>query len=457
MRLVPTLAAFVLLAATVEARAETQPMGDMPGMATPAPSRPLPAAAPAKPSGDMGDMAMSDMDMPGMAMGGMQGDLGGYSMMRDASGASWQPESSPMQGIMGQAGPWSLMAHGYATFVYDDQGGPRGGDKAFSESMLMGMAQRALGGGTLTLRGMWSLDPLMGKDGYPLLLATGETANGRTELIDRQHPHDLFMEMAAAYSHPISRAASVFVYAGWPGEPALGPVTYMHRFSGEANPEAPIDHHWLDSTHVTFGVVTVGYVQGPVKLELSDFTGREPNQNRWDLDHPRFDSWSMRATLNPTRDLSMQVSYGYLHSPEQLQPNVDQKRATASATYNRAYKRGNWQTTLAWGQDRNEPGHALDAYLLETAASFGPHTVFGRAEWAQKDELFDDDPTNPLFNHVFDVGKLSLGYFYTIPLRGHVVADLGGLVSQYDLPRALTPTYGASPTSFMLFTRFKLM
>jgi hypothetical protein len=432
----------------------------MPGMAMPAQTQPPSASSPASTTNsgmDMGSMA----DMPGMNMGGqamaMQGDLGAYPMTRDASGTSWQPDSSPMEGLMHDFGPWSAMLHGYATAVYDDQGGPRGGDKGFVESMLMGMAQRPLDGGVLTLRGMFSLDPFMGKGGYPLLLATGETADGRTALVDRQHPHDAVMELAGAYSHPIDKRSSAFLYVGWPGEPALGPVTFMHRFSGEANPEAPIDHHWLDSTHITFGVVTAGYVWGPVKLEASDFTGREPNQNRWDLDHPRFDSWSVRGTLNPTRNLSMQVSTGYLKSPEQLEPNVDQRRTTASATYNLPLKGGNWQSLLAWGRDQNLPGHTLDAYLAETAAAFGRHTLFGRAEWAQKDELFDDDPTNPLYRHVFDVAKLSVGYFYTLPTRWHVATDVGGLVSKYGLPSSLTPYYGSDPTSFMLFTRFKLM
>jgi len=419
----------------------------MPGMAMP----PAPAASPAP-------APMAGMDMSGGApMPAMTGNLGTYPSTRDASGTAWQPDSSPMEGLMKGFGPWSVMAEGNATFIYDDQGGSRGGDKSFMESMLMVMAQRPLGGGTLTLRGMGSLDPLMGKSGYPLLLATGETANGKTALVDRQHPHDAVMELAAVYSHPITPQSSGFLYVGWAGEPALGPVTFMHRFSGEANPEAPIDHHWLDSTHITFGVVTAGYVLGPLKLEASDFTGREPNQNRWDFDHPRFDSWSVRTTLNPTRDLSMQVSYGFLKSPEQLEPDVDQHRTTASATYNLPLTVGTWQSTLAWGRLQNDPGHTLDAWLGESAVSFGPHTLFGRAEWAQKDELFDDDPTNPLFRQVFDVSTLSVGYFYTLAIRGGIVADVGGLVSGYDLPAALKPYYGSSPTSFMLFTRFKLI
>ena len=251
--------------------------------------------------------------------------------------------------------------------------------------MLMGMAQHPLGRGTLTLRAMGSLDPLMGKRGYPLLLATGETADGRTELVDRQHPHDAFMELAASYSHPLGEGVSGFVYFGLPGEPALGPTTFMHRFSGMANPEAPISHHWLDSTHVTFGVVTAGLVAGNLKLECSLFTGREPDQKRWNIERPRFDSWSARASWNPTANLAVQVSHGFLRSPEGLRPDEDVHRTTASATWNLPLgQRRNLQTTLAWGRNaptgRDHHGRPTNAFLLKAHCSgtFGPCSVAAR-------------------------------------------------------------------------------
>ena len=431
--------------------AQTPPGGSMPGMTMPgmAAGPPAAPAATPRPEGAMAGMA-------GMAMGGMGGQLGGYPMTRDASGTAWQPDSSPMEGLHGAVGGWSTMLHGYGTLVYDDQGGPRGADKTFFESMLMGMAQRPLAGGVLTLRAMGSLDPLMGKSGYPLLLQTGETANGRTQLTDRQHPHDLFMELAAVYSHPLAGGLSGFLYAAPVGEPALGPATYMHRVSGMVNPEAPIGHHWLDSTHITFGVATAGLVYRNVKLEASSFTGREPNPHRFDFDHPRFDSWSVRASWNPTPDWSLQVSRGHLASPEQLEPEVDQDRTTASATYNRAFRSGDWQTTLAWGRDADHPGRTTDAFLLDSALSQGRHTVFGRAENVDKDELFSDAPENPLHSRSFNVSKFSAGYFYTVPIARHLALDLGGLVSRYALPSALDATYGSDPTSFMLFTRIKI-
>jgi hypothetical protein len=464
--LVPALL-LVCASAQAQAQAQTQthdhsmPGMDMPMPAKPAPAVPAPPEPAAKGDNDMAGMDMSGHDMKGMAGMDMSahgmgaGALGDYPTTQDGSGTSWQPSSAPHAGIHGAYGPWSLMLHGDGTLVYDQQGGPRGQTKTFFESMLMGMASRPLDGGELTLHGMVSLDPTMGKAGYPLLLQTGETADGKNPLIDRQHPHDLIDELSITYSHPISGLLGSFVYVGYPGEPALGPTTYMHRFSGMALPEAPIDHHWLDSTHVTFGVVTAGLVFGKMlKLEVSDFTGRESDEHRWNFDPARFDSASWRLAWNPNRALSMQVSQGWLHSPEQLEPDVNQRRTTASVTYNRAYERGNWQTTAAWGQNVNMPGRRLDAVLLESSASFGPHTVFGRAEQADKDELFE--APDPLAGRAFRVGKVSLGYAYAIPASTHFVIDLGGLFSLYDLPSALEPAYGRDPRSFMLFTRVRL-
>ncbi len=414
-----------------------------------------PASQQAKPDAPTPSSDNTQDDMAGMQMDAMMaGAAGDYSMMRDASGTAWQPDSSPMRGLDGMLGDWTTMLHGNLVGVYDHQGGPRGGDKIFSESMFMGMAQHTSNSGTLTLRAMLSLDPLMGKSGYPLLLQTGETADGVTPLVDRQHPHDLLMELAALYSVPVGGHMSVFAYVGYPGEPALGPPTFMHRFSGMDDPAAPISHHWLDSTHITYGVVTGGFVAGDWKIEASLFRGREPDQNRWNFDPLSLDSASARLSWNPSPNWALQVSYGFLKSPEQLEPLVDQHRTTASASYNMPLEHGNWQTTLAWGHNTNTPGHSLDAFLLESAVSWNNHTVFARAENAQKDELFQ--PPNPLAGNVYRVSSFSLGYVYDIPLAEHLKLGLGGMASIYGLPTAIQPAYGSGPVSTMLFTRLKL-
>src|SRR5262249_48321365 len=155
--------------------------------------------------------------------------------------------------------------------------------------------------------------------GYPLLLASGETADGVTPLIDRQHPHDLFMELSAAYSHRLTDRTALFVYAGLPGEPAFGPPAFMHRLSIMDSPEAPISHHWLDSTHITFGVVTAGIVLDRVKLEVSRFHGREPDQHRYDIETGALDSTALRVSWNPTAHWSLQASWADVTSPEQLE------------------------------------------------------------------------------------------------------------------------------------------
>ena len=321
------LPAFALAAGTSSATSDA-PMGqaapahqhhagmDMSSMPTvPASATPATPAVPVspKPTHDMPmDPAMHHA-MPGMGMAGhegmhdmheMKGMLGPYSMTREASGTSWQPDSSKHEGLHQMLGDWSLMVHGYANAIYDRQSGPRGDTKTFSQSMLMVMGQRSLGPGTLGLRGMFSLDPLMGKSGYPELFQTGESANGVTPLIDRQHPHDLAMEISATYSIPLSAHSSAFAYIGLPGEPALGPVAFMHRFSGIDNPEAPITHHWLDSTHIAFGVATLGYTHRNLKLEASAFRGREPDQFRYNIETGKLDSHSVRLTYNPTPNWS---------------------------------------------------------------------------------------------------------------------------------------------------------
>jgi hypothetical protein len=374
-----------------------------------------------------------------------------------ASPAPGMDHDMAMDGFMTQVAGWHVMAHGLANFAYDHQGGPRGGEKRFGTSMLMTMASRPLGGGSLQISSMLSLDPLMGPAGYPLLLQTGETADGRTHLIDRQHPHDAFMELAATYG-VAAGSGEAFVSAGLPGEAALGPTTFMHRFSGERIPEAPLTHHWLDSTHVTMGVVTVGTAQGPWKLEASAFNGREPDERRWNIETRGFDSWSARATYTALPGLAFQASYGYLASPEALEPDVHVRRTTASATWNAGEPGSRRGATLAWGRnDKRLGGESvkLDGWLAETTLELSEaHTVFARAEHVRNDELFPEG--DPLAGQPFGVGKLSVGYLHDFARTGMLRWSVGALASAYRIPAALEPVYGAHPRSYMLFLQVRL-
>ncbi len=396
--------------------------------------------------------AMGESAQPSMFMQGMDGP---YPMTREASGTSWQPDSTPMDGVHEMSAEWMTMWHGFADLAYDAQGGPRGATQTFSDSMLMFMARRDLTDGDVGFRLMLSADPLMGRDGYPELFQTGETGNGVTPLIDRQHPHNLLMEAATTYSRDVGSTGAAFLYAGIAGEPALGPPAFMHRFSGIDNPEAPLSHHWLDSTHLTYGVVTTGYVWGRVKLEASSFNGREPDQDRYDIELRHFDSYSARLSYNPTADLSMQLSSGRLASPEELMPNVAVHRSTASASYNRMGGWIEWQTTAAFGRNDPMPGTASDAWLLESAAILADrHTLFARLEHVAKDELFL--PGQPLYGRTFTIDSATLGLIEDIAHLGPARLGLGALVSVYRYPGTLDAAYGDGPVSCMLFLRVKL-
>src|SRR5437016_11686888 len=257
-------------------------------------------------------------------------------MSREGSGTSWLPDSSPMYGKMFMFGRDMLMLHGAIFPRYTNVSTRRGDDRIDAPNWIMGMYSHPLGDSTqIGARLMMSLDPLTeGGRGYPLLFQSGESWNDQP-LHDRQHPHDLFDELSMSYSQKFDPDLSAYLYFGHPGEPALGPPTFMHRLSAMDDPDAPLGHHWQDSTHVTFGVATGGVQWKNVKVEGSIFTGREPDENRYDFDRPRFDSASGRISWNPIENLALQVSHGYIKSPEALQPDVNQHRTTASIIYNK--------------------------------------------------------------------------------------------------------------------------
>jgi hypothetical protein len=415
---------------------------------------PAPQQAPADPHAGHDMSQMDHMDHGGHGDHMMMGALGPYPMSREGSGTSWVPEASDHGGIHASAGDWMLMGHARLDGVYSAQNGPRGDEKAFIAGMFMGTATRAFDSGdTLQFRAMVSPDPFMGKSGYPLLLASGETANGVTHLVDRQHPHDFFMELSASYSKKLTDADNVFVYAGLPGEPAFGPPAYMHRPAAEMSPEAPITHHWLDSTHITYGVITAGWVHNDMKLEVSRFRGREPDQDRYDIETGNLDSTAVRASWNPSPNWALQASWADVTSPEQLEPNVDVTKYSVSALYTQKLEGGGEIAfTGAWARKSNSEDVTLDAWLAE--ASWRPNerwTLFTRGEAIETDEL------NLLPGSAIDhVSKLSVGAVRDFRLRENLVLGVGALFTVNGISNALSDSYGGDPNGAMAFVRLKI-
>lgn len=347
---------------------------------------------------------------------------------------------------------WMVMAHGYAWGVYTDQSGPRGGDKAYVQSMLMLSGEKQTGWGRIQLKSMLSLEPLMSNYGYPNLFATGETAEGNP-LVDRQHPHDLFMELAARVDVNVGAEGSLFLYGGPVGEPAIGPAAFMHRTSARYNPEAPITHHWFDSTHITYGVATVGYSAPRFQIEGSLFTGREPDEERWGIETPRFDSWSVRGTWTPSPAWAMQVSHARLKEPETTHPGQNEHRTTASLLFSNG--RG-LSATAAFSAKNRDPGTTINAWLGEANWDIDEHhSLFGRIENVTNDELFPDHH-DPLHDVAFRVTKFQAGYAYRLPITDNLKLALGGSVAAFDKPRALDAAYGRNPIGATVFARLSI-
>lgn len=378
-------------------------------------------------------------------------------MSREGSGTSWLPDSSPMYGKMLMFGDDMLMLHGAAFPRYVNANTSRGDDRIDAPNWAMAMYSHPFDSDTqFGARLMMSLDPLTEQGrGYPLLFQTGETWHDQP-LHDRQHPHDLFSELSISFSHRFAPDSSTFAYVGYPGEPALGPPTFMHRVSAMDNPDAPIGHHWQDSTHVTFGVATLGAVWKNVKLEGSAFTGREPDENRYDFDRPRFDSFSGRISWNPTDNLALQLSHGYLKSPEAIEPQAKEHRTTASAIYNQPLGRdSNWSTSLVWGQNNLTAEGKTESILLETDYQRGRDTFYGRFERVEKSghELVLDERDHA---RIFPIYACTAGYVRDLSHSNGIDIGIGAQVTIDSMPDYLERYYGDDvPLSFEMFLRVR--
>ena len=314
------------------------------------------------------------------------------------------------------------------------------------------MEQHKLGPGTLLLRQMYSAESLTAPHpGFPELFQTGETYHGEP-LVDHQHPHNVFGELSAYYSVPLSERLSWFLYGGPSAEPALGPVAYIHRTSAAEFPLAPLGHHLQDSTHTSFGVVTTGIVVSRLKLEGSAFNGREPNEERWSIQLNPLDSWSARASAALTKDWVVQYSYGYLVQPEALEPG-NERRQSASIEYNRSLGGGNWASSLIWGRKRKEDTNTiLNSYLFESTLNFlDRNYVFTRLELVDKDELFPEAATHPAYR----IGAYTFGGVRDLVQNNKWQLGLGADVTFYSKPSILDASYGSNPVSFQIFLRVR--
>lgn len=384
-------------------------------------------------------------------------------LMDLASGTSVNPSSWTMPMIMTPFGHWNTMFMGTA-FVSDiQQSGPRGADKLYSTNWFMAMAEHRAGTkGAFQAELMLSLEPGTVTDRrYPLLFQTGETAYG-VPLVDSQHPHNLIMGLGFHYVREISAGAMLDLYFAPVGDPALGPVAFPHRASAGEFPEAPISHHWQDSTHIADEVVTAGIQYKKFKIEASGFYGSEPGENRWIIETGPINSWSTRLWFFPNKNWAAQASFGRISRPEALEPG-DQSRTTASLSYTRPVAGNSWSSSLIWGRNHNTATHRdLNSYLAETVLPAGKRNfITGRIELVDKDELFSDQPdleetVAARYGSTFRIGAYTAGYTRDIPFFRYIETGIGANVTAYSLPDSIKAFYGAHPVGGNIFMRFRL-
>jgi hypothetical protein len=384
-------------------------------------------------------------------------------LMGLASGTSANPGSWPMPMLMAQPGGWNAMFMGVAFASDIQQSGPRGGDKLYSTNWFMGSAEHRAGAkGAFEAQLMLSLEPATIADRrYPLLFQTGETAYG-LPLTDAQHPHNFIMALGFHYAYRLGADTILDAYAAPVGDPALGPTAFPHRASAAELPEAPISHHWQDSTHIADDVVTLGISHKKIKLEASGFHGAEPGENRWTIQAGPIDSWSARLWFFPAENWAAQVSAGRIARPEALEPG-DQVRMTTSLAYTKPMPGGAWSTSLIWGRNHSTATFRnVNSYLAESVLPIRrKNWITARCELVDKDELFSGEPNIQqqlavFYGSTFRIGAYTIGYTRDIDLFGHIQTGVGANLTTYSLPGAIKPYYGNHPVGGNIFVRFRL-
>lgn len=411
---------------------------------------------------NMDDMDMSDMnmdnDMPGMSHAFSRS----LPMTRNGSGTAWSPDNNPMYMIMTHTKRGMWMFHGSVFLRYNTQQLTKKTSRSDAQfdapNWFMAMYNRPVGkNGLFNFTAMLSLDPLtVTERGYPLLFQSGESYKGEP-LVDRQHPHDLFAGLSVGYTQRLNKKIDVFGYFGYPGEPAISAPTFMHRTIALNDPDAPLSHHWQDATHITFGVATAGVRVGKFKGEFSSFTGREPDEHRYDFDKPKFDSYSWRLSFNPSKAWALQASQAFIKSPEDLHPGEDVMRYTASALYATPIsgKGSFFSGSAVWGMNHEGANkHNEHSILVEGTEQIVKQAIYSRYEFVQKstEEL---DLESAYGERTFDIHKLTLGTNRQLLTLGKWEL-IGGLQSSVNIPPlSLQSLYGKAPMSGQIYIEIR--
>jgi hypothetical protein len=396
-----------------------------------------------------------------MNMAGMENSVGYLS-----SGTSIEPKATSESGSMVHAslGSWTVMFHANAFLVSIQQTGPRGRDKVFSSNWMMPMLARTWGRQSITFRPMVSFEPAtVTYRRYPALFLSGETAYG-IPIVDAQHPHDFIMELAGRYDLRFGEKAGLFLYGGPVGDPALGPTAFPHRASASESVLAIGGHHQQDATHISNSVITVGVTGGPIQLEASTFHGRESNENRWNFDGGKPDSFATRLSASAGNNLSGQFSIGRINSREPLEPDVDTIRTTSSIQHFVTLGSGHIASSLIWGRNKDLTHHGpriFNSYAFESTVKFkNRNWVWTRIENMDRDARILVGETRAALEVEEDpIGRVqayTLGYERDLPVGiSFLNVGLGAQVTTYGMPPAVKAVYGEHAKSFVVFLRLR--
>lgn len=378
---------------------------------------------------------------------------------RLGSGTSWQPDASPLYSVIPTVGRWGLMVHGNLYTGYNWYGSKRGGQRFMGRNTLMGSLFRTFKKSEVLLRLALSFEPLtIGSRGYPLILQTGQTRDGAERLHDRQYALDFFRELAVLYTWHVTPRWAASVYAAAAGEPAVGPNSFTQRVSASPDPIAPLGFQLQESSHSSFGVLTVGAFTRTLKLEASWFNGRVPGSRRYGIYIRKPDSYSVRVSWNPAPEWSGQVSYAFFEEPVPLEPKEQQHRLSGSVSHTMSFAGDLMVASTLSGAMRVRSSIAGAALLGEIYLNLRTHhAIYGRFEILQKSgiELELSRPAEPT-RELHAVGTLALGYVYYFGPFISLSPGLGVRGSVSPVARELERDYGTrAPLGVMVYAQLR--
>jgi hypothetical protein len=350
-----------------------------------------------------------------------------------------------------------LMLHGYSFFETVAEEGTQRGRADFSAPNMF-MADL---GTTLDDRQYLSLDVMLTSDlwtvppsGTPELLQIGENQANGQPFVDAQHPHSSPL-MGLTLSDTISLGddkSALKLFAAPRGESTDGPIAYMHRITGEVNPDTPLGHHiGQDVGHISSTVLGESLKLGSFHIESSIFNGSEPDPTQVDLPLGPINSIAVRGIEEFSPNVMAMASYAWVGTPE---PGISNDQRYSASIYMHIPLNDSmtFHNTLIYGGVTNiDNTSSLNSFLDEFLFNSAVASIFARVEVLQRTPNELQIPGLPNSDTGQWVSAFTLGYSHQVVAWDGWELRAGLSITNDQVPADYQTVYEGNPFTYKFF------